>query len=163
MWEPRPLATLGASTACNRDICTFNNDRQLISADYSMQTLNYSYTLCILCHIRSQQPAVTRQRPVNNREMVFSAQTVPMAAHATMEYLTPSLINNCTAAEERCFLHSLDTLQVFLNSTLNSQPTIGHCIIYLVSGKMLLPFASTVILGFWPITVYFCLTSIDSI
>jgi hypothetical protein len=23
MWEPRPLATLGASTACNRDILTF--------------------------------------------------------------------------------------------------------------------------------------------
>jgi hypothetical protein len=23
MWEPRPLATLGASTACNRDIFTF--------------------------------------------------------------------------------------------------------------------------------------------
>jgi hypothetical protein len=23
MWEPRPLATLGASKACNRDIFTF--------------------------------------------------------------------------------------------------------------------------------------------
>jgi hypothetical protein len=25
MWEPRPLATLGASTACNRDIFTFSS------------------------------------------------------------------------------------------------------------------------------------------
>jgi hypothetical protein len=54
--------------------------------------------------VESQQPAVTRQRPVNNRGMVFSAQSVPMAAHATMEYVMHSLSNNCTATEERCFL-----------------------------------------------------------
>jgi hypothetical protein len=34
MWEPRPLATLGASMACNRDSFTF--------------TLPYSLLLCIL-------------------------------------------------------------------------------------------------------------------
>jgi hypothetical protein len=38
---------------------------------------------------------VTRQRPVySNRGMAFSAQSAPMAAHATMD----------AAAEERCFL-----------------------------------------------------------
>jgi hypothetical protein len=55
--------------------------------------------------MESQQPAVTRQRPVNNnRGKVFSAQCVPMAAHATMEYAMPSLSNNCTATDEPCFL-----------------------------------------------------------
>jgi hypothetical protein len=45
----------------------------------------------------SQQPAVTRQLSVNNRGMVYSAQSVPMAAHKTMEYIMPSLSKNCTA------------------------------------------------------------------
>jgi hypothetical protein len=35
---------------------------------------------------------------------VLSAQPVPMAAHATMEYVIPSLSKNCTATEEQCFL-----------------------------------------------------------
>jgi hypothetical protein len=51
----------------------------------------------------SQQPTVTRQRIVNGG-MVFSAQSVPMATHATVEYVMPSLSNNCTATKERCFL-----------------------------------------------------------
>jgi hypothetical protein len=51
--------------------------------------------------VESEQPAVTRQRPVNNRGMVFSALSVAMAAHATMEYVMPSLSNNCTATEEQ--------------------------------------------------------------
>jgi hypothetical protein len=54
--------------------------------------------------VESQQPAITRRRPVNNRVMVFSAQSMPMAAHATMVYVMPSLSNNCTATEEGCFL-----------------------------------------------------------
>jgi hypothetical protein len=55
--------------------------------------------------VESQQPAVTRQRLVNsNRGMMFSAQSVPMAAHATMGYVMPSLSNNCAATKERCFL-----------------------------------------------------------
>jgi hypothetical protein len=55
--------------------------------------------------VESQQPAVTRQRPVNNnKETVFSAQYVPIASHATMEYVMPSLNNNCTATEEQYFL-----------------------------------------------------------
>jgi hypothetical protein len=65
----------------------------------------------ILWHIRSkqelwsQQPAVTRQLPVNfNRRIVFSAQSVPMAAHVTMDYVMASLNNNYIATEERCFL-----------------------------------------------------------
>jgi hypothetical protein len=48
--------------------------------------------------------AVTRQQPVNNRGMVFSVQSMPMVVHASMEYVMPSLTNNCTAAEEQCFL-----------------------------------------------------------
>jgi hypothetical protein len=40
----------------------------------------------------SQQPAVTRQRPVDsNRGMVFSEQSVPMAEHTTLKYVMPSL------------------------------------------------------------------------
>jgi hypothetical protein len=36
--------------------------------------------------------------------MVFSDQYVPMAMHATVEYVMLLLSNNCTATEERCFL-----------------------------------------------------------
>jgi hypothetical protein len=54
--------------------------------------------------VESQQPAVTRQWPVNNkRGIVFSAHLLPMAAKATMEYIMPSINNNYTATEERCF------------------------------------------------------------
>jgi hypothetical protein len=35
---------------------------------------------------------------------VFSAWSVPMAAHATMEHVMPPLSNNRTATDERCFL-----------------------------------------------------------
>jgi hypothetical protein len=63
----------------------------------------------ILWHISSkkelwsQQPAVTRQRPVNNnRGRVFSEQSVPMAEHATMEShaIAKQQLNR---TEERCF------------------------------------------------------------
>jgi hypothetical protein len=57
----------------------------------------------ILWHIRSnqdlwsQQLAVTRHWPINNiKGMGFSAQSMLMAAHATMECVMPSLGNNCT-------------------------------------------------------------------
>jgi hypothetical protein len=51
--------------------------------------------------MESQQQAVTMQWPVNNkREMVFSAQSMPMALHATGDYVMPSLSNNYTATEE---------------------------------------------------------------
>jgi hypothetical protein len=54
--------------------------------------------------LESKQSAVTRQRPINNNKgMVLSAQPMPMAAHATMEYVMLSLSKNCTAIEERCF------------------------------------------------------------
>jgi hypothetical protein len=36
--------------------------------------------------------------------MAFSVQSVPMAAHATMEYIMPPLSNNRNATEEQCFL-----------------------------------------------------------
>jgi hypothetical protein len=55
--------------------------------------------------MESQQPAVTRQRPINNNiGMVFPAQSVAMAAHEIMEYVMPSLSNNCTATEEQFYL-----------------------------------------------------------
>jgi hypothetical protein len=38
--------------------------------------------------------------------MVFSAQAMPMAAHATKDYVMPSLNNNFTVTEEQCFLCS---------------------------------------------------------
>jgi hypothetical protein len=47
--------------------------------------------------VESQQPTITRQRPVNNRGMVLSVQSVPTSAHATIEYIMPSLSNNCTS------------------------------------------------------------------
>jgi hypothetical protein len=66
----------------------------------------------ILWHIRikartvqSQQPVITSKIPVNNkRGMVFSARSVPMAAHAIMGYIMLLLSNNGTTIEERCFL-----------------------------------------------------------
>jgi hypothetical protein len=58
--------------------------------------------------MESQQLAVTRQWPINNsRGMMFFAQSVLMAGHTTVEYIMPSLSNNCTATEEWCFLHGL--------------------------------------------------------
>jgi hypothetical protein len=57
--------------------------------------------------VESQQLAVTRQGPVNNNREMFSAQPVPAAVHATMEYIIPYLNNNCTATEEWCFLCGL--------------------------------------------------------
>jgi hypothetical protein len=53
--------------------------------------------------MESQQPAVTRKRPINNRGMVFSVQSVSMAALATIEYIMPSPSNNYTTKRERCF------------------------------------------------------------
>jgi hypothetical protein len=50
---------------------------------------------------KSQRQAVTWQRRVNyNRGMLFSAQSMQMV----VEYVMPSLSNNCTAIEERRFL-----------------------------------------------------------
>lgn len=37
----------------------------------------------------AQRPAVTGHQNVNKREMVFSVQSVPMPALATMEYVMP--------------------------------------------------------------------------
>jgi Fe-S-cluster-containing hydrogenase component 2 len=55
--------------------------------------------------VGSQQPAVTRQRSTNNsRGIVFSTQSMPMSVHATLENVIPSLSNNYTVTEERCFL-----------------------------------------------------------
>jgi hypothetical protein len=55
--------------------------------------------------VEPQRPAFTRQRSVNkNIGIVFSARSVPMLAHATMEYIIPSLSYNNTAIEEQCFL-----------------------------------------------------------
>jgi hypothetical protein len=55
--------------------------------------------------VESQQPTVTKQRPVNNNKwMVFSAQFVLMDVHSIIEYVMPSLSNNFTVTEERCFL-----------------------------------------------------------
>jgi hypothetical protein len=49
--------------------------------------------------LESQQPAVARQWPIN-RGMAFSVQSMLMAGHATVEYIMPSLSQNCTATEE---------------------------------------------------------------
>jgi hypothetical protein len=58
--------------------------------------------------VESQQVAVTRQWPVNNnRGMVFSVEPMLMAVHTIVEYIMPSLSNNFTATQERCFLRGL--------------------------------------------------------
>jgi hypothetical protein len=42
--------------------------------------------------VEPQQPAVTRQQPINNnRGMVFSAQSMPMVVNTAMEYIMPLL------------------------------------------------------------------------
>jgi hypothetical protein len=54
--------------------------------------------------IRNYTTAVTMQRPVNNRGVVFSVQTVSIAVQAPMEYVILSSSNNCTAIEEWYFV-----------------------------------------------------------
>jgi hypothetical protein len=40
--------------------------------------------------VESQQPIFARELPLNNRVIVFSAQSVPMAVYATVECVMPS-------------------------------------------------------------------------
>jgi hypothetical protein len=54
--------------------------------------------------VESQRPAIARQPLVNNNRGVFSALSLPMVAHATMEYSMPLLSNICTTTGERYFL-----------------------------------------------------------
>jgi hypothetical protein len=51
--------------------------------------------------------------------MVFSARTMQMAAQAMMEHVMPTLSNNCTATEERCFLCGL--CQVVISETVSEK------------------------------------------
>jgi hypothetical protein len=45
--------------------------------------------------VESQQPAFTRPWPViSNRGLIFSAHSVPIAVHAAVEYIVPSLSNS---------------------------------------------------------------------
>jgi hypothetical protein len=70
-----------------------------------------------------QQPAVTRQRPVNNNSgMVFSVQSMPMATHPTVAYVIPSLSNKCATRDERRFLGS-PCWDVISTSRLGSNPS----------------------------------------
>jgi hypothetical protein len=58
--------------------------------------------------VETQQPAVTKHGSVNNnRGMMFPGRSVPMATHATMEYVMPLLSSNRTATEERRFMGSV--------------------------------------------------------
>jgi hypothetical protein len=69
-------------------------EKTLYTVAYSLKTRT----------VEPQQPAFTRQLPVNHkRGMVFSAQFVPMAAYATMEYVMPSLSNNYTGQRNHVF------------------------------------------------------------
>jgi hypothetical protein len=76
---------------------------------------------CELSHIRSERELWSHNsRPLlGNGGMVFSAQSVPMAAHATVEYVMPSLSNSCCATEERCFLRG--PCRDVISRTLRSQ------------------------------------------
>jgi hypothetical protein len=76
---------------------------QITNSKYSYQSSKNTVAYSLKARtVESQQLAVTMQWPVNNnRGMVFSAQSMLMAVHITMEYIMPSLSNNCTAIEER--------------------------------------------------------------
>jgi hypothetical protein len=50
-----------------------------------------------------QYPAVSRQWPLNNRGTMFSAQSMPVVVHATVEYVMPSLSYNFTTTENGVF------------------------------------------------------------
>jgi hypothetical protein len=76
--------------------------------------------------MESQQLAVARQRPINNkRGIVFSARSVPMAAQATVDYIMPPLNNNCAATEKWCFL--CDPCQDILSRTV-SKKLVGQSV-----------------------------------
>jgi hypothetical protein len=69
-----------------------------------MPAWNLKVSFGIFAQSKNCAVTITRQQPINNKEMVFSVQFMSMAAHTTMEYIIPSLSNNCMATEERCFL-----------------------------------------------------------
>jgi hypothetical protein len=73
------------------------------------KTLYYNVACSFIAKIlESQKLTVTWQQPINNdRGIVFSGQSVQMVAHATIEYVMPSLSSNCTATEKQCFLRGL--------------------------------------------------------
>jgi hypothetical protein len=97
-----------------------------------MYIYNVAYSLKARI-VESQQLAVTWQQPVNNnRGMVFSMQSMPMAAHATMKYVMPSLSNNCTATEEQCFL--CGQCQGYIMSLVESQ-SYAICVIHTLDKK----------------------------
>jgi hypothetical protein len=82
---------------CNRNKKT-GGKRQFGRSRYKWEGNIVVYSLKARI-VESEQPAVTMQRPVNNKRMMFSAQSVPMAAYATMKYVTSSLSNNYTVRE----------------------------------------------------------------
>jgi hypothetical protein len=46
-------------------------------------------------NVESQQLAVTRQQPVNNRGILFSAESMLMALHTTTEYVIKVKLSLC--------------------------------------------------------------------
>jgi hypothetical protein len=92
-------------------------------------TVNHKLNINIVAYslkaktVESQQPAVTKQRPVNNNRGMFLARSMPMATHATMECVVPPLSSNCTATEEWCFLcgPSRDVISRTVSEELASQ------------------------------------------
>jgi hypothetical protein len=74
MWEPRPLATLGASTACNRDIFTFILTSS--SCDNGRcQYANVCYRECCAAHCRLPSSGRTLLRKVSVRRSWFDHLT----------------------------------------------------------------------------------------
>jgi hypothetical protein len=74
----------------------------MVQVDKILYTVAYSLKART---VKSQQPAVTRQQPVNNNKgMVFSPKSVYIVMHATKEYFLPLLSNNLNLTEEVCFL-----------------------------------------------------------
>jgi hypothetical protein len=66
--------------------------------------VTYSFKAIV---VEPHQPAVTWQRPVNNKRIIeFSAQPMSIAVHSAIEYVMPSLSIKCTATEKMCFLCS---------------------------------------------------------
>jgi hypothetical protein len=93
--KARPITDV-ASTALRKEEMTVR-----LSATQDEHPLGGSNVAYLLKSriVESQQQAITRQQPVNNRGIVYSV-------HTTVEYIMPLLSNNRTVTDEQCFLCS---------------------------------------------------------
>jgi hypothetical protein len=74
--------------------------------------------------VKSQQPAMTRQRPVNKKRVLFSGQSVPIPALEPMKYVMQSVSKNTIETEKRGFLNGPCTYVISRISIIKIQMSV---------------------------------------